>query len=287
LESAAQFNREVVLIGDGSNANFWENHWNSDQADVEKFSEFMRSYVKMSDYSDSYESAFWKRPFLVEAWMKSEAIKELFLIDSDVMSFADYSKEVAPLLPGNCWATLVESSLHFSYWTREALEDFTTFCVNAYKDRSIRMNLEAKYQWHIDNHQPGGVCEMTLLDFWAAKNSKTVLNLAKTINNSAADLAIHASTNYFDDEYEMRGGFKRLVFRNGVPYGFNRIQNREIQFWCLHCQGWSKSVMRFLHSGSLRAFFPHLYRLSRFTVPLGRRSKSYIRGALKRLVRRS
>jgi hypothetical protein len=295
LQSAAQFNCDVVLIGDELNANHWGNHWGSDQAGMGKFREFMHSYVKMSDYPDSYEAAFWKRPFVVEAWMKSEGIKEVFLIDSDVMSFADYSKEIAPLLPGNCQATLMVtsrkqgigelwSSLHFSYWTREALQDFTAFCVNAYKDRSIRMKLEAKYQWHIDNHRPGGVCEMTLLHFWAEQNSTTVLNLAKPINNCVADLAISGSTNYFEDEYEMLGGFKRLVFRDGVPYGFNRILNREIRFWCLHCQGGAKSLMWLLQCPSLRAFFPHLHRLN----PIGgteRKPKFYIQGAWKRLMR--
>jgi len=85
----------------------------------------MHSYIKMSDYPDSYEAAFWKRPFVVEAWMKSEGVKEIFLIDSDVISFADYSKEVAPLLPNNYRATLIAklnqdieewaASLHSSY----------------------------------------------------------------------------------------------------------------------------------------------------------------------------
>ena len=298
LQSAAQFNREVVLIGDESNAKLWRNHWNSDQAGVGKFREFIQSYVKMSDYPDSYEAAFWKRPFMVEAWMKSEGIEEVFLIDSDVLSFADYAKEVAPLLPGNCRATLMVasrnqgigelwSSLHFSYWTREALEDFTAFCINAYKDRSVRIELEAKYQWHIDNHRPGGICEMTLLHFWAAKNGSAVLNLAKVINNSVADLSISEPTNYFDDEYEMRGGFKKLVFRNGVPYGFNRILNQEVRFWCLHCQGTAKSVMQLLQSGGLRAHFADVHRLNRFIGALDRKSKSYLESALKRLMCRA
>lgn len=292
LESAAKFNHEVVLIGDESNANLWGNHWNSDKAGTGKFREFMHGYVRMADY-DSH----WKRWFMIEAWMKSEGIKELFLTDSDVMSFADYSKEVAPLLPSSCRAALMTShkqgiwelwsSPHFSYWTREALEDFTAFSINAYKDRSIRKKLEAKYQWHIDNNRPGGVCEMTLLHLWAAKNSMAVMNLAKAIKNSVADLVISESNNYFDDEYEMRGGFKKLVFRNGVPYGFNRILKQEIRFWCLHCQGGSKGVMQLLHRVSLRAFFPHLYWLNRFPQALKRKSKSYIKVALMGMVRGS
>lgn len=297
LESAARFNDEVVLVGDGSNRGLWRSHWNSDHADTRKFARFMAGHVKLSDYPVSYETAFWKRPFMVEAWMKAEGVKELFLIDSDVISFADYSKEVAPLLPADCQATVMVtarnqeidelwSSLHFSYWTREALEDFTTFSINAYRDPNIRPKLENKYQWHIHHRRPGGVCEMTLLYYWAAKNSETVLNLAKVIDNSVADLAVSSSTNYFDDEYEMRGGFKRLVFRNGVPFGFNKVLNREVRFWCLHCQGEAKAVMRFLQSRNSRALFPDLYQIMRLKGALERKSKSFIGGAVKRLVPR-
>jgi hypothetical protein len=293
LESAASFNTDVVLIGDGSNESFWRDHWNSDRVDPGRFREFMDSYVKLSDYPDSYEMAFWKRPFVVDAWMKSEGIKELFLLDSDVLTFADYSKEVAPLLPDGYQATLIApagdkeinrlwASLHFSYWTREALDDFTSFIVNAYRNPQMRGKLESKYRWHLENRQPGGVCEMTLLYSWAAENCQKVFNLARVIGSSVADLAITQSANYFDDEYEIRGGFKRLVFRNGVPFGFNRVLNQEVRFWCLHCQGEAKRVMRILQQPSFRPFFSELYRLARLSEVLRLKSKSLIRGVAGR-----
>jgi hypothetical protein len=128
---------------------------------------------------------------------------------------------------------------------------------------------------------------MTLLHLSAEKNSATVFNLAKVINNFVVDGGITISTNYFENEYEMRNGFKRLVFRNGVPYGFDKVLNQEVRFWCLHCEGDSKGVMPFLQRRGLRAYFPHLYRLKRFTGTFKRKSKSYIHGALKPLVRRS
>ncbi|MFY9988881.1 MAG: hypothetical protein WAK31_29275, partial [Chthoniobacterales bacterium] len=99
LQSAARFNADVVFIGDGANQDLWRTAWNSDRADTRKFSKFVDSYVKLSDYPDAYEIPLWKRPFMIEAWMKAEGIEKLFVVDSDVMSFADYTKEVAPQLP--------------------------------------------------------------------------------------------------------------------------------------------------------------------------------------------
>jgi hypothetical protein len=135
----------------------------------------------------------------------------------------------------------------------------------------LRSKLESKHRWHIDNGRPGGVCDITLLYFWAARNTGKVLNLAKVTRQSVVDLGIGTSTNYFDDEYEMRGGFKRLVFRNGIPYGFNKVLRQEVRFWCLHCQGKAKGAMRFLESRSLRAFFPGLYRMTQLKGVLKRK----------------
>jgi hypothetical protein len=293
LESAASFNTDVVLIGDGSNRSFWRDHWNSDRVDTGRFREFADSYVKLSDYPDSYEMAFWKRPFVVDAWMKSEGVKELFLIDSDVLTFADYSKEVTPLLPSGYQAALMApagdqeisqlwASLHFSYWTREALDDFTSFAINAYRVPEMRHKLESKYRWHVDNRQPGGVCEMTLLYYWATENSQKVFNLARVIGHSVADRAVNQPANYFDDEYEIRGGFKRLFFRNGLPFGFNRVLDQEVRFWCLHCQGEAKGVMRILQQPGLRPFFPDVYRLAQLTEVVRLKSKSLIRRVVGR-----
>ncbi|WP_287699370.1 hypothetical protein [Microcystis sp. M165S2] len=174
MKSAANFNNTVVLIGDDTNKDFWQNHWDTTLVEFDKFQDFQKYYVQMSDYSKKYEMAFWKRMFVLEKWMEDNGYKRIFLLDSDSMTFADYSEEVYPILPNDCIAALMTrinqednfrwaSSCHSSYWTLEALEDFTNFCIEAYRNKNIRDKLQAKWQWHINNHKPGGVCEMTLL----------------------------------------------------------------------------------------------------------------------------
>lgn len=174
LKSAANFNNTVVLIGDDTNKDFWQNHWDTTLVEFDKFQDFQKYYVQMSDYSKKYEMAFWKRMFVLEKWMEDNGYKRIFLLDSDSMTFADYSEEVYPILPNDCISALMTrinqednfrwaSSCHSSYWTLEALEDFTNFCIEAYRNKNIRDKLQAKWQWHINNHKPGGVCEMTLL----------------------------------------------------------------------------------------------------------------------------
>ena len=173
LKSAADFNNQVVLLGDSANRGFWKEHWDSSRITLPKLDEFKRSYAKMSYYPEFYEMAFWRRPFVVEEWMRSQGVDQAFLLDGDIVTFADYSKVVLPVLPKDCVAavsTLEEqrtfewmTSLHFSFWTLDALTDFTSFCIEAYRDSSVRRMLEAKYRWHVEKRRPGVIFDMTVL----------------------------------------------------------------------------------------------------------------------------
>ncbi len=264
LESAANFNNKVVLIGDDTNKNFWKNHWDATLVKLDKFQDFQKYYFQMSDYSKNYEMAFWKRMFVLENWMKENDYKNIFLLDSDVMTFANYSAEVYPILTDNCIAALMKpknqenfmwaSSCHFSYWTLEGLEDFTNFCIEAYSNKSILDKLKTKYQWHNDNDMPGGISEMTLLYLWSKAKSK-VDNFTRVINDMTFDHNINSSGNYLKNEYEIQFGLKKFIFRNGIPYGINKILNKEIKFLDIHCQGIAKGSMRFLYFEWLRDFY--------------------------------
>jgi hypothetical protein len=264
LKSAANFNKNVVLLGDNSNKGFWENHWNVTSIESEKYQAFQKYYVQMSYYPKTYEDSFWKRMFMLEEWMKKNDAKQAFLLDSDVMTFSNYSIELAPILFDNYIASLMTcenqdnfrwaSSCHFSYWTLEGITDFTTFSIEAYSNQEIRKQLEAKWQWHNDNNQAGGVSEMTLLYLWSKDNPR-VANSSKVINNMTVDHSINTSTNYLEDEYQMQLGVKKIIFKNGIPYGFNKVLNKEIRFLCIHCQGTAKILMRFFYDEKLRPFY--------------------------------
>jgi len=264
LKSAANYNKTVVLIGDESNKNFWRNHWNVTPVVSDKYQDFQKCYVQMSYYSKEYENSFWKRMFMLEEWMKKNDIKQAFLLDSDVMTFSNYSIQLAPILFDNYIASLMTcenqdnfrwaSSCHFSYWTLEGLENFTSFCIEAYHNKTIREQLESKWKWHNDHNKLGGVSEMTLLYLWSKDNPR-VSNSSKVASDMTIDHSINTSTNYLEDEYQMQLGVKKIIFKNGIPYGFNKVLNKEIRFLCIHCQGTAKILMRFFYDENLRPFY--------------------------------
>lgn len=268
-------------MGDNSNKNMWLKHWDSASVKSDKWRAFRNRYVKMSDYTTEYETGFWKRLFLLEDWMHEENVTKAFMVESDVISFVNYSYHVYPYLPADCIAALMipqrqdievwAASTHFSFWTISALEDFTSFCIDAYANDHIKHTLASKHQWHTTNRVPGGISEMTLLYLWSKNNAK-VFNLCGIINDTTFDLAMCDSRNYFENEYRMRLGFKRFTFRNGIPYGYNKILEKEIRFGCIHCQGWAKSIMRFLYSPNMQKFYwlfiPIVSTMNKVTRPL-------------------
>ena len=264
LESAASFNEKVVLIGDESNKLCWKNHWNTTPIESYKYQHFQKNYVHMSTNPQQFEIFCFKRFFYLEEWMKTNDAKQAFLLDSDIMTFSNYTTELSPILLNDYIASLMTcenqdnfrwaSSPHFSYWTLEALEDFTSFCREAYGNKEIREKLEQKFKWQVDNNQAGGICDMTLLYLWS-KDKPKIANLSRVMNGMTVEHCINISTNYFEDEYQMQMNAKKITFKNGVPYGFNKVLNQEIRFLCIHCQGASKGLMKFFYYQNLRDFY--------------------------------
>jgi hypothetical protein len=266
LRSAESRGNHVVMIGDASNRDCWKRHVDADALASEKYDRFTRVFVRMSNYPDGYEQAFWRRPFAIEAWMREAGVDKAFILDADVMTFANYADEVLPRIAAQHDAalmTLVEqdeydwaTSLHFSYWTLGALSSFTSFCIDTYGDPTRRDALQRKWAHDRETSTAGGVCEMTLLHLWRATRPDRVMNFAAG-PDAVGDLAVGTPDNVRRNEYEMRGGFKQLAFTHSRAYG-RRTTGEYARFWCIHCQGEAKTAMRWLSAPLLRSHFGRL-----------------------------
>lgn len=264
LRSAAKFDQETVFMGDNKNQHVWENFWNSEKISSKKHEKFKEVYVKMSDYSKAYEDGFWKRMFFLEDWMVTSKTDKVILLDSDIVTFANYGRDIYPLLPEDCYSALViaeqsgkyvwAASTHCSYWTIDGIQDFTNYCIDTYANKNnVMAKLKEKYAWHLENSMPGGICEMTLLYFWSL-NNRRVFNFADPRQGIVADHKIKSATNRHENEYILRLGVKRFTFKDGLPYAFNKKQNRNIRFLCIHCQGSAKPGMQYL-AGRLKFLY--------------------------------
>lgn len=265
LKSAKKYNNTVVLLGDASNSKLWENHWDCVNRTSDKYALFLEYYKKMSFYPDDYENSFWKRIFMVELWLQETRNSEFILLDSDIITFSNYTDSIRPffqdlkpyaglMTPKYQDNYLWTSSCHFSYWTKEALDDFIEFSINVYKGNEFFKSLEEKWSWHRENNVPGGICEMTLLYFWSRDNSD-VIKFGKIKNGTSFDHNFNISVNYDNNEYLMEGNYKKVKFSKGTPIFHNLVEGRDVIFNCIHCQGKAKKLMFYFNNSFLKYLY--------------------------------
>ncbi|MEQ9358331.1 hypothetical protein [Coleofasciculus chthonoplastes] len=275
LTTAKKYNKDVLLIGDESNQSSWDFHLMKDQLMSSLYQDFLKKYTKMSSFDSEYDLLIFERFFCLREWMKNNQINEAWLLDSDVISFNNFAEKYSIYLKNSIAALSIpytqkdyrwSASGHTSYWTFEGITSFTDFCLETYSKNS-RL-LQEKYNWHIKNNIPGGVCEMTLLYLWA-KERTDVFNTAQVYDEMTLDHSISISENFSLNEYSVTiGGIKHIKFKEGFPYCFNKKIGKDIAFLSLHCQGSSKKYMYFFANDRLQDFYQlaiirHLVRLVR------------------------
>jgi len=86
LEAAAQWNQDVIFIGDDGNKNAWANHWSISGVTIPKWVEFENSYIKLSNYPEHYEKAILFRLFVMDYWLQTAAVNGAFLIDIAILN---------------------------------------------------------------------------------------------------------------------------------------------------------------------------------------------------------
>ena len=245
LEQAHKKNNHVVLLGDETNKNLRGEHtmFTEYLYDIETFK---RSYRHMSTNSQQFEVICFIRWFVLRNFMVRNNIEACFYADSDIMIYGDLTKEWSKFKENNCAFMMPDeqtpyswsASGHNSFWTQEALIEFCDFLNDAYCTETTFTKLADKWNFHIQNNKPGGICDMTL--FWLYyqdKGGENIGILSKVSEGSTFDDNIVSSENRYKDEYRMKEGLKELDFREDVPYGYNLREDQWVRFNTLHYSG--------------------------------------------------
>ncbi|MEQ9371197.1 MAG: hypothetical protein RIG63_19545 [Coleofasciculus chthonoplastes F3-SA18-01] len=263
LTTAKKYNNDVLLIGDESNKMVWNFHLIKDELTSTAYQDFLKVYTQMSSYNAEYDLLIFERFFCLREWMKRNNIHEAWMLDSDVISFSNFTKKCSKFIQNSMAAISIPQHQekdyrwaafgHNSYWTLAGITSFTDFCIETYS-KKISL-LQEKYEWHVKNNVLGGVCEMTLLYLWA-KGKTDVFNTAQVYDGMTIDNWITSSENFDLNEYPVTiGGIKHITFKDGIPYSFNKKLGKNVAFLSLHCQGSAKKYMRFFANDSLMDFY--------------------------------
>jgi hypothetical protein len=247
---------KVILIGDDAKTGkMCSAYYNDSLIDLPNYQEFEAQYVHMSSAPRVFELLCFKRYFYLYAIAKQRGLNQFWMIDSDAIVLQDLSKITNDFLLSNNYCAGIStrhqskydwaSSPHTSFWTLKGLEDFIYFLKNLHKGES-RSLLDEKYQWHLNNDIPGGICDMTALFLWQ-KNKGDVFNLAK---------AHHEGFPLFDNNLNEDGNMSAREFLMVKNVRLKKITHEGAQYWAylqkdgsqisvaaLHFQGRAKSCM--------------------------------------------
>ena len=224
----------------------WDDHGN-------KYCEtFCQHYRHMSTNTEKFELLCWLRWFQLLQYMRRENVPSVLYLDSDVLLFSKLSDirdiYAAALLEGGLLVPEQEedtliwcASGHISYWTADLLEEFCDFCVDSFCREAYLDRYQKKWNWHLNNKKPGGICDMTTLYLFWKERQKRITNLAKDFKGNVFDLAMCTGADYLEEEYVMQSGKKEVAFVNQHPaFRRNDGSGSSVRAHALHFQGASK-----------------------------------------------
>ena len=258
LKQAKKYNNNIILLTDvpdvykhtGANCVHFQKYAN-------RINEFQKLYKHFSTNSYQLELICIIRWFVVYDYMKEFKIERAFICDSDVLIYDNIEKIDNEYLKSYDYMLCSSHSKDLngchSIWNFNSLQDFVIFCFKFYKQQLP--NIE---KWHQSYKKPGGICDMTLL-YYYAHNQETFVGLQlptfPTIDNDLTQifgntltfdlhLATHGNHLYPEDYETDNSNNKKIKYIDNQPYCFNKRLNKDIKFILLHFQGKNKAIMK-------------------------------------------
>jgi len=263
IKSAEDYNDLVILLGDQSNIHWCKKGVLASEYENGKWARFKKVFVNLtSDYPDAWAQGFFKRFFLVEEYLKRNDYNECVILDSDILTYINYSELFDGLgidvahntCPKDFSEDYNSSSAHVSYFTYKAIVEFTDYCIEQYENHN--RVLWDFYEETIKNKWAGGVTEMGLLYMWLKDHPEVKgLNLLMEKEGAVCD------NTFFSNGRDYSGGYngiryaadpkyqmKKTIFKDGTPY-FIKEDGSLVRAYVIHCGQITKMYMRdyYLH----------------------------------------
>ena len=261
MKQALKYNKNVIFITD--NVEKYKEIKGLTLVDsnkyMEKINAFQKLYIHLSTNSHILELVCIIRWFVVHEYMNENNIERAFICDSDVLIYDNISKinennlKEYPLML--CSSPSKNLTGGQSIWNLSELEKFVKFVFDFYENQENRENM---ISWYSKNKSNGGICDMTLLYYFAHNESKFnglrlpnypsfKMELNQIFENEFTfDLHMDAAGNHeYPEDWEMsERGSKNIKYIDGIPYCHNKRLKKDIRFILLHFQGRNKAIMK-------------------------------------------
>jgi hypothetical protein len=251
LAQAAQLNprSKIYLLGDVTNNcyDLVEHHLFSDY--FQEAAEFSKIYVHRNTLNREFNLFDLQRWIILKEFLLSNKIDKCLYIDSDTLLYTDVTEDSKKFQDFDFAISHGMSGCTFFLNRVEALVDFCNFLFDIYlmRDKYHHDKMVAHFAARRRNRLSGGVCDMTAFQLYKESHFGEVGEVAQIIDGSVYDPSITVSWPGF----EMENGIKRIVMRNGVPFGRHVRSDKEIKFNSLQFQGRAaKSLMSQFYTGN-------------------------------------
>ena len=259
LRQAREYNETVILITDCPD-NYMDT--GAKCVNFNKYSKYVNDFQKLykhySTNSAQLEFLCIVRWFVVYEYMKEQKIERAFLCDSDVLIYDNIEEINFRYLQDHefmlCSSHSKDVNGCHSIWDFQKLQEFVIFSFRFYKTQIP--NIE---RWHKTYTSPGGICDMTLLYYFAHKenefqglqlpNYPTIENDLTQVFNKSITFDQHLATygnHKYPEDYEVNPATqnKNIKYIDEKPHCFNKRLNKDIRFIVLHFQGRNKGIMK-------------------------------------------
>src|SRR5262249_10071626 len=239
----------IILLGDSSNDvyDFVEH-----LPFVEYFqgaARFEKIYKHYSTHGIDFELICFQRWFILREFLMANNLAQCLYLDSDTMLYADVTKESKKFEQFDftlCWNSI---GCVFFLNRLKGLDEFCQFLLDIYgnKNKFYYDRMVAHYAVRKKHQLAGGACDMTAFQFYSEGNFGQMGEASRIIDGSVYDPNINLPHPWF----EMENGIKKIIWKDGQPYGKFIRTRQEIRFNSLHFNGRAKKLMSQYYAGNI------------------------------------
>jgi hypothetical protein len=221
------------------------------QLDIKKYfsdaEQFQKGYIHISINSYKHELFCFQRWFVLNEMCKEQKLKEVLMIDSDILLYVDVNKIFKRDFEYKFTVTK-KISPHVTYFPdTNNLDEYCGFLKNLYSSEIYKKKMEEKYGYHLANNVAGGVCYMTAVGYYGEFEKQKLLELSEIFEGARFDDNINESEGY---EFDTHLKIKKIIFEDEKPVCINLETKQKIHFNVLHFQGPGKKYLPYFYSYS-------------------------------------
>lgn len=231
----------IYFIGDKQTTHFpkWVEHIDI-EAYKEAGNELRKVYNHKSNLGAEFELMCIERWFILSAFMTAHNIDKCIYLDSDILVYKDLSKQYALFPPHDM--TWCSFSAHSNYiFSVAALNDYCRNVIDCYTNNFPAEKLaQSLYHSVMSGKANMNISDMTFFHDYNIRYPNSLLVVSNPNPLGTFDISME-EIRVFEDDGE---GFKKVIWKDKLPYCIERTSGIEYPFVTLHFQGRGKEILK-------------------------------------------